>query len=123
MFPRDAYEIVHILGIALVFTSLGGATLGASGTPAPGARRLASITHGIGAFLILLGGFGMLARLGFRHDSGFPFWLSGKIAIWVVLTVIVLLPYRWPKLAKPLFLTAPALAAAAVYLALYKPIF
>ncbi len=121
MIPRDVYEIVHILGIALVFTSLGGATLAASGTPAPGARRLASITHGIGAFLILLGGFGMLARIGFQHGSAFPLWLSGKIVIWLVLSGVVLLPYRWPRLAKPLFVAAPALAAVAVYLALYKP--
>ena len=122
MIPRDVYEIVHILGTALVFTSLGGATLAASGTPAPGVRRLATITHGLGAFLILLGGFGMLARIGFKHGGAFPFWLSGKIAIWLVLSLVVLLPYRWPALAKPLFVLAPTLAGVAVYLALYKPL-
>ncbi len=122
MIPRDVYEIIHILGIALVFTSLGGATLAATGTPAPGARRLATITHGLGAFLILLGGFGMLARIGFKHGGMFPGWLLGKIAIWLVLSLVVLLPYRKPSWGKPVFVLAPVMAAMAVYLALYKPL-
>jgi len=34
---------------------------------------------------------------------------------------VVLLPYRWPALAKPFLLALPLLAGLAVYMALYKP--
>ena len=77
--------------------------------------------HGIGAFLILLGGFGMLARLGFLHGANFPGWLWVKIIVWVILSAVVLLPYRRPGLAKPFLLVLPLLAGVAVYMALYKP--
>ncbi|MEO7521698.1 MAG: hypothetical protein ABIW79_07775 [Gemmatimonas sp.] len=124
MLPRDFYEILHILGIAMLFVAIGGVSVhaangGTTGTSAT--RSLVGSVHGIGSLLILVGGFGMLARIGFQHDSGFPPWLIGKIAIWLVLSVIVLLPYRRPALARPFLLLLPLLAAAAAYLALYKP--
>ena len=63
----------------------------------------------------------MLARLGFLHGANFPGWLWVKIIIWVILSAVVLLPYRRPGLAKPLLLVLPLLAGVAVYMALYKP--
>lgn len=126
MFPRDFYEILHILGIALIFSAIGGATIHAAngGTrKGGGSKALVMSSHGIGSLLILVGGFGMLARMGFMHGASFPGWLIGKIIIWVLVSVAIVLPYRAPSLAKPLFVFLPLLAAAAVYLALYKPIF
>ena len=77
--------------------------------------------HGRGALLILVGGFGMLARMGFMHGGSFPGWLWVKIIVWVILSAIVLMPYRRPGLAKPFLLLLPLLAGVAVYMALYKP--
>ena len=124
MFPRDFYEILHIVGIAMLFVAIGGVAVHAAngGSKASSATRpLVGSIHGIGALLILVGGFGMLARMGFQQSTGFPGWLIGKIVIWLILSAIVLLPYRRPALARPFLLLLPLLAGVAVYLALYKP--
>ena len=124
MFPRDFYEIVHIIGIAIVFLSLGGIAVNvASGAVkmTPDTRKLVSTMHGVGIFFILIGGFGMLARMGFQHGANFPGWLWVKIIAWLILGGSSLLLYRRPSLARPALLLLPLLAGLAVYMALYKP--
>lgn len=124
MFPRDFYEILHIIGIAMLFLAIGGVATHAAngGTKANSQTRgLMSSVHGVGALLILVGGFGMLARIGFAHGTNFPGWLWVKLIVWVILSAIVLLPYRKPSLAKPFIFVLPLLAGLAVYMALYKP--
>jgi hypothetical protein len=125
MFPYQLYNVVHILGIALLMTALGGMALHSvnGGLRRDNrARGLVAALHGLGALLVLVGGFGMLARLGFRHGAMFPGWLLVKLAIWVVLGVAVALPYRSPRLARPMLLVVPLLAGLAAYMAIYKPI-
>lgn len=125
MFSRNFYLIVHVLGIVFMFLAIGGVAVHAAngGTKAESAtRKLVSIAHGIGALLVLVGGFGMLARLGMQHGAGFPAWLWAKIAIWLVLSAVVLIPYRKPALARPFFVLLPLLAGLAAYMAVYKPI-
>ncbi len=124
MFPRDLYEIIHVIGIAMLFVAIGGVAVHAAngGTKANSAtRRLVSIVFGVGSFLILLGGFGMMARLGLVRGMP-PAWLIVKMLIWLLLSGIVLLPYRRPALARPFLLLLPLLAGLAVYMAVYKPI-
>lgn len=124
MFSRELYEVLHILGIALVFMALGGVAIHAANggsRSTSNTRGLVMGLHGLGSLLILLGGFGMLARIGFQHGAGFPGWLWGKIAMWLVVTLVIVLPYRKPSLARPVFIFTPLAAAFAVYLALYKP--
>ena len=75
---------------------------------------------GTGSFLILLGGFGMMARLGIFGMP--PAWLLVKMLIWVLLSAIVLVPYRQPRLATPFAVLLPLLAGVAVYMAVFKPI-
>jgi hypothetical protein len=125
MFPYQLYNVVHILGIALLMTALGGMALHSvnGGLRRDNrARGLVAALHGLGALLVLVGGFGMLARLGFRHGAMFPGWLLVKLAVWVVLGVAVALPYRSPRLARPMLLVVPLLAGLAAYMAIYKPI-
>jgi hypothetical protein len=124
MFPRDFYEILHVIGIAFLFAAIGGIAVHAAngGTRATSTTRaLTGSIHGIGSLLILVGGFGMLARLGFQHGANFPGWLWVKLIVWVILSAIVLLPYRRPALARPFAIMLPLLAGVAVYMALYKP--
>jgi hypothetical protein len=124
MLPHSFYNVVHILGIAALIVALGGMALhGASGgTPATsGARRLVAVLHGLGALLILVGGFGMLARLGVAQGAGFPGWLWIKIVIWALLAGAAALPYRRPTLAVPLLALVPLLAGLAAWAAIYKP--
>ena len=124
MLSHQFYNVVHILGIVLLVMALGGMALHAAngGTRRENAARgLIAALHGIGAFLILLGGFGMLARLGVMHGSGFPGWIWVKLVVWVLLGAAALLPYRRPALARPLLFVVPGLAAVAAYMAVYKP--
>jgi hypothetical protein len=124
MISHSFYNIVHVVGIILAMLALGGAAMLAMSTPAGAmpkpARRLLAIMHGIGAFLILLGGFGMLARLGIH--GGFPAWLWVKLGIWAIVAAGLFLPRRNPSLAKPLLLALPILGGVAAYMAIYKPI-
>lgn len=125
MFSHSFYLLLHILGIALMFAAIGGVAIHAAngGTKSSSStRKLVSIGHGVGALIVLVGGFGMLARLGMQHGAGFPAWLWVKIGIWLVLSAVVLLPYRKPALARPFFILMPLLAGFAAYMAVYKPI-
>lgn len=124
MLPYSFYKIVHILGIALTLVALGGMTVHAlnGGLKVENAaRKLLIGMHGFGVFLILLGGFGLLARIGFAHGSGFPLWLWVKLGLWTAFAVIAALPYRRPDAGKALLVSLPALAAAAAAMAVYKP--
>ncbi len=124
MFPRDLYEIIHVIGLALLFVAIGGVAVHAAngGTKAnTRTRGIVGLAFGLGSFLVLLGGFGMMARLGLVRGMP-PGWLLVKMVIWLLLSGIVLLPYRKPELAKPFLVIMPLLAGVAVYMAVYKPI-
>lgn len=124
MVPRDVYEIIHVIGIAMLFLSIGGVAIHAAngGTQAnTSTRKFVAGLFGTGSFLILLGGFGMMARLHLVYEIP-PHWLKVKMLIWLVLSGIVLLPYRKPALAKPFAMLLPLLAGVAVWMAVYKPI-
>ncbi len=124
MLSHSVYNVAHVVGIILIMAALGALALHAmnGGTRESNtARRLIAGLHGLGAFLVLLGGFGMLARIGFEHGAAFPGWLVVKIVIWIALAGSVVLPYRRSSLAKPLLLALPVLGGLAAFMAIYKP--
>jgi uncharacterized membrane protein SirB2 len=125
MLSHSVYNVAHVVGIIMIMAALGALALHAmnGGTRESNrARGLIAGLHGLGAFLVLLGGFGMLARIGFQHGSPFPGWLVVKIVIWLVLAGLVVVPYRRSALAKPLLLALPVLGGLAAFMAIYKPI-
>ena len=125
MLPYQFYKVVHILGIALLATGLGALALHAvnGGLKRDNrARGLVATLHGIGLLLVLIGGFGMLARLGFRHGGMFPGWLLVKLTVWAALGAAVVLPYRKPGLGRLMLVVVPALVGIAAYMAVYKPV-
>lgn len=123
MFSHAFYNVVHIVGLVLLMSGIGGmAALGASRGEARGFRRLLAGAHGIGIFLILLGGFGMMARLGIVQGSSWPLWVWVKAIIWGTLAVAAFLPLRYPRAAVPLLVLIPVLGGVAAYMAIYKPI-
>ncbi len=66
-------------------------------------RILGSATSGIGLLLMLVAGFGLIARL---YGNEFQTWMWIKFGIWVILGGLIILIKRKPSFAIPLwFLT------------------
>lgn len=115
------YKVLHILGVLLSFAAIGGLTLQALiGSDEKNAgRKLAGITHGIALLLVLITGFGMIAKLGL----GFPLWVWIKVVIWLLIGVSIALIRRLPQYAVMFWFALPLLGAFGAYLAIYKPAF
>lgn len=127
MISYATYKLIHLFGILLLMFSLGGLCFyfifnGSTRTGGPSeGRKLVAITHGIGLLIVLVGGFGLLARLGINLGSSSPNWVWLKLAIWILFGGMTMLISRKPTLAKPLWLGIPMLGAIAGYLAIHKP--
>lgn len=122
MISYSIYKVIHLVGVLMVFLSLGGA----AGSAVNGAgkkytwKRPIVITHGIGLLLSLVGGFGLLARLGIVH-GGLPGWVLAKLGIWFVFAALVAVVVRKPRWAMSLWIVIIALGGVATYLAGSKP--
>ncbi len=115
-------KLIHLLGIFLLFTALGGScALAMVGDTVSGSRvrRLTGILHGVALLLILMGGFGMLAKLAFA--GGWPLWVWLKIVIWLLFGGATVAIHRAGKKAGVLLVLMPLLGGIAAFLALYKP--
>mgnify|MGYP001171929345 FL=1 len=105
------YQVLHIVGISMVF--LGYGALLARSMAAPenvSVRKLGSITSGIGLLLILVAGFGLVAKLGYNYTET---WILVKFVIWLLLGGLIVLINRKPQLAMLLWCLLIALSATA----------
>ena len=80
-------------------------------------KKEISMGHGIGLVIILIAGFGALAKLG----AGFPVWAMIKTILWLVFGGILVVIKRNPGIGKTLWYVQIVLGAVATYLAIYKP--
>ncbi len=120
----QVYKIIHIVGIIFLFASLGGMMLHMmnGGTKASnGSRKITAITHGLAMFAILLGGFGLIARVGISHGGPYPTWLFVKLGVWLVLGFIPVLIWRKGSFSRVFWFLIPVLGAVAAYFAIFKP--
>lgn len=122
MIPYHVYKIVHFVGIFMVLMSLAALTMHVinGGTKQHSFRKQLAITHGVGMLVSLIGGFGLLARLGLGHN-GLPGWIIAKLAIWFVLGGLTGVVIRKAQWAKPMWILMLVLAGGAAYFANYKP--
>jgi hypothetical protein len=122
MISYSVYRVVHLFGIFLLLVILGGLAFGARRADAGAlTRRAGMILHGLGLFVVLLGGFGLLARIGIVHGTDWPGWVWAKLGVWVVLGAAVAIPLRRPSWAGPLLVLLPVLGGLAAWLAIFKP--
>lgn len=114
----EFYNVVHVVGVIFLFSALGvlAATAGSSSAPL---RRLAAIAHGVAVVVILVAGFGLLARLG--HFGDVPVWAYAKVGLWALLAVAVVPLKRRPEWAPALWLLMPVIGSLAVWLAVTQP--
>lgn len=83
------YKIIHLIGIAALALGIGGMMAGGNN------RKTFAIWQGIGVLVMLVSGFGLLAKL----KLGFPSFAIAKIVLWVV---IAMLPMLFRKFQTPL---------------------
>ena len=118
----ELYKVLHVLGLSLVVLSLGGIlhhVINGGSKVSDTFRKGTMITHGIGLLLLLVAGFGLLAKQGVHSIPG---WVGAKFAIWLVLGAFVAIAYKKQQLAKKFWLAIPALVVVATALAVFKTV-
>ena len=107
------YYVIHVAGLLL----LSGAAFAAFSDPSPARRRLGSIAASVLGLVVLTGGFGLLARLGY----GWPGWMIVKLACLSGVVLSIFLVYRRPPVANALRSVTALLLLAAVLMVYLKP--
>ena len=64
----EVYKVMHIVTLFLFFAGMGSIFLGGANS------RVVKIMTGVSSLLILVGGMGLIARIGIKHGES---WLSG----------------------------------------------
>lgn len=111
----EVYKVMHIVTLFLFFAGMGSIFLGGANS------RVVKIMTGVSSLLILVGGMGLIARIGIKHGEAWPKWLLAKVAIWLLLAVLV--PVLGKRIGKcsPLFFILWGLGVAAAIIAVYQP--
>ncbi len=108
---REIYLIIHLTGISLLALGIGGMMAGGE------KRKTFAMLQGLGLLVMLVSGFGLLAKLGL----GFPHFAMVKTALWLLLGA---LPVIFRKLKTPQsaeILIVLILVGIMAYLGLMKP--
>ncbi len=113
------YKVLHLVAVLFLFTSLGSLAVNAATGGSTKLRKLSMAVHGISLAVVLVAGFGLLARLGVM--SHFPFWAYGKLVVWLLLGVAVVALKRKPEWTPGLWIAMPVLGGIAAWLAVTKP--
>ena len=69
------YKVLHLIGVICLFLGLGAALMPAD-TPK---RNVGLRFHGVGLLLLLVAGFGLVAKV----IPGFPWWVIAKLVLWL----------------------------------------
>jgi hypothetical protein len=118
----SVYKLVHLMGIIMIFLALGSQINYAinGGVTAQNVwRKATGMTHGIGLLLVLVSGFGMLARLGIYWP--WPGWVIGKMVIWLLLGSLIAVVSRKPGCGRGMWYAVLILGLLAIYFATIKP--
>jgi len=107
------YKVLHLAGVVGLFTALGSLIA----TDENGSRKLGSILHGTSLILILVSGFGMVAKFGY----GFPGWVIAKLVIWLALGAMLAVAKRKALPQGATFGVVLVLGSLAAWLGIYKP--
>ena len=105
------YKIIHLIGISILGLGVGGMMAGGE------KRKTFAICQGIGLLVMLVSGFGLLAKL----HPGYPPFAIVKTVLWVV---IAMLPLLFRKLKTPLgvaIIVSVTLVGIMAWLGVMKP--
>lgn len=117
------YKWVHLFGVIMVFTALGGALFASLQNPdkkSLAGRKVIGALHGGGLLLALVGGFGLMARMQLKLSQ--HGWLHGKMLMWLAFGASLAFLYKTAKPKKlrwvPILLL---MAALTLWLVEWKP--
>ena len=110
------YNSLHVVGALLVFIGFGVLIARAMlGSDDARLRKFGGIVSGVGLFLLLVSGFGQLAKAGHSYTS---WWMLVKFALFLGLGAMTALINRMPHLAGVWFWVTVAIGAIAATLGL-----
>ncbi len=101
------YYIIHVIS-GFLLTAF---TFAAFAAPTPETRKRTLMLTGILSLTMLVGGFGLLARLGYSASAP---WVLIKVACWLVLSGLAGMVYRKPEKAGLFSMIAAIVVATAV---------
>lgn len=110
----EVYKFLHLLGLGAVAFSFGAFAMRSED---PSKKKLPSAVHGVGLFLVLLGGFGMAAKMKLAVAST-P-WVIFKVVVWLGLGGFMAINKRKPDLVPKAQVALTLLAVVAAYLGVF----
>jgi uncharacterized membrane protein SirB2 len=115
MFSYELYKLIHLVAVILFVASFSASLYGNAGS------KLTKILGGVSTLFILVGGMGLLARIGVPHQGPYPVWVILKVASWLAVAILAPMLAKRVKSFKSLaLLIVLSIMALAIYSAIYK---
>lgn len=103
------YYLLHLFSLFVLTAH----TFMAFANPDPANRKQTMIITGIATLLVLVSGFGLLAKL---HANQFEGWVIVKLVCWLGLSALAGIAYRRPHLRRTLATVALGLILVALFM-------
>lgn len=115
MFSYELYKLVHLLAIILFAATFAASLYGNNNS------KLTKVLGGISTLFILVGGMGLLARIGVPHNGPYPAWVIIKAGCWLAVAILAPMFAKRIKSFKSIALLAViAIMGIAIYSAIFK---
>ncbi|MEC9282299.1 MAG: hypothetical protein VX642_06275 [Bdellovibrionota bacterium] len=115
------YKVLHLSSLGFTLISLAAVcfyvSLGNLAQDNP-KRKLLAIVHGVALLVVLVSGFGLLARLSIHN---MPIWVILKILFWLLFGAYPVLAKKMSGKALGLYFGIGVIFSCAAYLAINKP--